>query len=68
MGFEMNEFLILIAVIISVNFLIFIAQIISDLWETYMTVKNRKIIRHWDWLRTMGHEEAALIILQKIKQ
>ena len=28
--------------------------------------KNRKIIRHWEWLRAMGYEEMALSILKKM--
>ena len=31
-----------------------------------MSKKNRKVIRHWDWLRIMGYEETGAIILKKM--
>lgn len=66
--FSMKIFLFILTICFSINLLTLIVKIFIDLWGEIMSVKNRKVIRHWDWLITMGYEEAALIILKKIKQ
>lgn len=63
----MKVFILILTICFGINLLKLIVEILIDLWGEFMSAKNRKIIRHWDWLRTMGYEEAALIILQKIK-
>jgi len=35
--------------------------------ESYMSRKNRLIIRHWEWLIKIGYHEAAEIIVKKIR-
>jgi len=50
----------------SVRFLFFLLELLVDIWSEYVSVKNRKIIRHWDWLREMGYHETGNIILKKM--
>ncbi len=64
----MKVFLIIVFICFSINLLKLIVDIFIEIWGEIVSVKNRKIIRHWDWLRTMGYEEAALIILQKMRK
>lgn len=64
----MKVFLLILTIYFGIIILTLIIKILIGVWGEIMSVKNRKVIRHWDWLRTMGYEEAALIILQKIKQ
>lgn len=64
----MKVFLLILTICFGINILTLIIKILIGVWGEIMSVKNRKVIRHWDWLRTMGYEEAALIILKKIKQ
>lgn len=53
-----------------VKFLFFLLEFIVDffiiMWDERMSKKNRKIIRHWEWLVTMGYEETSDIILKKM--
>lgn len=68
-----------IKIIIAILFLYFIARflvhaIISivhicvEARRERMSIKNRKVIRRWEWLRKTGcHETAEIFILSKLK-
>ncbi len=45
-----------------------IVDILIEIWGEIMSRKNRLVIRHWDWLREMGYNETALIILKKMRK
>lgn len=53
-----------------VKFLFFLLEFIVDffiiMWDERMSKKNRKIIRHWEWLMIMGYKETSDIILKKM--
>lgn len=68
-----------INIIIAILFLYFIARLLVQLTISIidicvtsrrdrMSIKNRKVIRRWEWLRKTGcHETAEMFILSKLK-
>lgn len=69
----MNEMEVVVFVFLlyyGVKFLFFLLEFTVDffiiMWGERMSKKNRKIIRHWEWLVTMGYEETSEAILKKM--
>lgn len=66
----MEVFVIILLLYCGARFLFFLLEFLVDFFiirrESYMSKKNRKVIRHWDWLRIMGYEETGAIILKKM--
>lgn len=65
------EILILVFLLYyGVKFLFFLLELFVDtliiMLEERVLKKNRKIIRHWEWLKTMGYEETSDVILKKM--
>lgn len=66
-------------VVIGIFLLYFIAKLVVHVtisfidicvtaWRDSVSVKNRKIIRHWEWLREIGyHETAEIFIITKLR-
>lgn len=69
---EMEIFVFVFLLYFGAIFLFFLLEIFVESFvitrESYMSRKNRLIIRHWDWLREMGYHETGNIILKKMSK
>jgi len=66
-------------IIIATFFLYFMARLLVQLTISFieicvtvrrdrMSIKNRKVIRRWEWLREIGcHETAEIFIIKKLR-
>lgn len=66
----MEIFVLIFLLYYGVKFLFFLLELFVDtliiMLEERVLKKNRKIIRHWEWLKTMGYEETSDAILKKM--
>jgi len=67
---KMEIFVFIFLLYYGVQLLFLIFELLVDsiivMLKRHMSRKNKLIIRHWEWLRAMGYEESALIILKKM--
>jgi len=70
-GNDMEIFIFVFLLYYGAKFLFLLFEFLVDFfivrWESYMSRKNRLIIRHWEWLIKIGYHEAAEIIVKKIR-